>query len=45
MSLKFKFEENPVPIALEKASLAANLFEKKATLFLVFFDNLSYLLL
>ena len=36
MSLKFKFEESPVPKALEKASLAANLFEKKATLFLVF---------
>ena len=45
MSLKLKLEENPVPNALEKASLAANLLEKKATLFLVFFDNLSSLML
>ena len=45
ISLKFKFDENPVPNALEKASLAANLLEKKATLSLVSLDNLSSLLL
>ena len=38
ISLKFKPFLKPVPKALEKASLAANLLEKKAALLIIFFD-------
>ena len=38
ISLKFKPFLKPVPKALEKASFAANLLEKKAVLLSVFFD-------
>jgi hypothetical protein len=36
ISLKFNVSLKPVPSALENASLAANLLEKKAVLFFVF---------
>ena len=38
ISLKFKPFLKPVPKALEKASFAANLLEKKAVLLSAFFD-------
>ena len=38
ISLKFKPFLKPEPKALEKASLAANLLEKKAALLTIFFD-------
>ena len=40
ISLKLRISLKPVPSALENASLAANLLEKKAVLFFVFFDLL-----
>ena len=39
MSLKFKPFLNPEPKALEKASFAANLLEKKPALLTLFFES------